>query len=351
MAAAQAAPRGKSAVLQLDQLQLDPQLQMRADGTDAMHAADLAAALKHRDKLPPPRVWEIEVVDDKESEATATAYFVTDGFHTIEGHRLAGKKAVQCRVFKGTWHDALLDAAAANQKHLAKKRSAEDKRRAVEMTIEAAPDWTSRRIAKHCAVAHSFVDNVREELASRPNVPQPAKRVSETGKTYPTARKKPRKAEASVESGDWRALPLAEFLKCGDDELIPTLERHKCLTAGDLAESVRTDRLPDGKKLGLWPALVQDMLRELEKLPGYDGPLPDGAASEDVPKVKAGAETVYQWREWDQHFGPLVRSLDAIKGTHPEEAKSEEFKRAKDLLTALANVAKRWRERLAKAGE
>jgi hypothetical protein len=348
MAAAPTAPRGKSAVLQLNQLQLDPQLQMRADGTDASHAADLAAALKHRDKLPPPRVWEIEVVDEKESEATATAYFVTDGFHTIEGHRLAGKKAVQCRVFKGTWHDALLDAAAANQKHLAKKRSPDDKRRAVEMAIEAAPDWTSRRIAKHCNVAHSFVDNVREDLASRPNVPQPAKRVSETGKTYPTARKKPKKVEASVESGDWRALPLAEFLKCGDDELIPLLTKHKCVTAGDLADALIDGEYSDGSKVKLFDSLQNEMLVELEKLPGYDGPVLATASKE---KVKAGAETVYQWREWDQHFGPLVRSLDAIRATHPKEAKSDEFKRAKDLLTALANVAKRWRERLAKAGE
>lgn len=344
MAAAPRPSRGKSAVLQLDDLTLDPQLQMRADGTDAAHAGDLAAALKHRDKLPPVRVWEIAV----EGEEQATAFFVTDGFHTVEGHRIAGRKSVQCKVFKGTWHDALLDAAAANQKHLAKKRSVEDKKRAVLMVLEAAPDWTGRRVAQHVGVSHSFVDDIRaemEELAARPN-PEPTKRVSASGKTYPTARKKPKKVEPSVE-GDWRALPLAEFLRCGDDELLPTLERHKCVTAGDLAEAIRTDRLPDGKRLGLWDGLVQDILRELEKLPGYDGPV---LASEPA-KPAAGAETVYQWREWDQHFGPLVRSLDALAATHPAEKKSDEFKKAKHLLSDLADVAKAWRERLASAGE
>lgn len=136
--------------LPIDQIHLDADMQMRADGLNEEHVEDLCEALRSRVTL--PRL-QIRLVEGK--------YFLTDGFHTYEAHKREGKKKVYCEVRPGTREDAVIDAAGANQQHHGLKRSNKDKRRAVSKVLLVFPDWSARKIADLVGVSHDFVSRIR----------------------------------------------------------------------------------------------------------------------------------------------------------------------------------------------
>jgi hypothetical protein len=95
-------------------------------------------------------------------------YYPGDGNHRIEGWALADKKMVRAEVRKGTRRDAILHACGANTQH-GRRRSGEDKRKAVKILLEEIKDeppkdWPNTRIADICKVAESFVRKVKAEL-------------------------------------------------------------------------------------------------------------------------------------------------------------------------------------------
>ena len=44
-----------------------------------------------------------------------TYYFLTDGFHRHEAHKLAGKKTIKANIHKGSRRDAILFSVGVNQ--------------------------------------------------------------------------------------------------------------------------------------------------------------------------------------------------------------------------------------------
>ena len=125
-------PKGKVERLRLDQLISDARLQMRADApddvavTDPDHAMGIAKAIKSGKAKGLERVKVRRVTDGK-----TVKNYVTDGFHTVEGYRLANVKVVPCDVLCGTWNDAFIDSCGANAQHVAKKRTTADREKAV----------------------------------------------------------------------------------------------------------------------------------------------------------------------------------------------------------------------------
>ena len=111
------------------------------------------------DDLPPPVVFDV-----------GGRPIVADGHHTVGAREKRGESMVRCKVYAGTASDALRYAARANQKHGVRLTPA-DKRRIVELLLadEKILDegWSSRRIAEHCGVSHTFAEAVRKELAGR----------------------------------------------------------------------------------------------------------------------------------------------------------------------------------------
>lgn len=112
-------------------------------------------------------------------------FWLADGFH--RWHAQDDKAAVQADVRSGTRRDAILYACGANANH-GLQRSNEDKRRAVAIMLADA-EWSAmsdRDIAKHCAVSHTFVSNLRKPKAEKPKA-APATAAEPAAEPAPSA--------------------------------------------------------------------------------------------------------------------------------------------------------------------
>lgn len=254
---------GRRVSLDRSLLILDPALQSRAGGLDADHAADLAGAVRGGQRLPPVQVRSIP----------GRGYVVTDGFHTVEAHRLAGRPRVTCAVRPGSWEDAVLEAAAANQQHLGLKRTNADKRRAARMALVAVPHWSDNRIAGHVGVTDKTVAEVRTQLEATSEIPKLDAREGADGKTRGARHNKPEEAvtgaaeqASGVQADDWRWMPLIEFLEVLD-HVWEALQTAGVTTAGQAHE-----RLANGDTFGLLPGDVADLRRQVERLERPDEP-------------------------------------------------------------------------------
>lgn len=103
----------------------------------------------------------IEVVYDGET------YYLTDGFHRTSAARRHFNEdfEVPAIVTPGTYKDALMAAARANDKN-GLQRSRADKRRAVTRIMQE-PEWAAlgdSKIADMCAVTPRFVGQMRAEM-------------------------------------------------------------------------------------------------------------------------------------------------------------------------------------------
>ncbi len=150
-------------------------------------------------------------------------YWLADGFHRLAAAIKAGMKDIRAEVRKGTQRDAQLYAAGSNTTH-GFQRTPADKRRAVRILLEDAEwsAWSSRSIAVHCGVSHTFVEDLRKELsqdkgASGAGLQTPAERrkCKRGGQEYLQGPKKPRElfSEGDGEGKvDWVGL-LADISK------------------------------------------------------------------------------------------------------------------------------------------
>lgn len=170
----------------LDSIVIEKRFQPRVKGVDESHVADLMTAYGQADAdIEPPRVWTINGIGT----------VLTRGFHRVEALRRLGRKRVECEVKAGTVADALTDAAASNVGH-GLKRSNADKRRSVEMVLEAHPDWSNKRVSEEAGVDDKLVADVRESRTS--DEESPGKREDSLGRKQPA--KKPRKAKSAPET-------------------------------------------------------------------------------------------------------------------------------------------------------
>lgn len=182
---------GKPISLETAALRLAEAAQVREEGTDEEYAEDLAELLKAGKKLPRVKVMRV-TQDGKVSD------YVFDGMHTARAHQIAGKKVVQCVLFKGTYDDLLVAAGTlANREHEAagRKLNRKDKRRAVLLVASAyrtkpvreQPSYLS--IAKAVGVSHTFVSNI-----------DPFNRAAEKGKDKPDAQLQQTESEDAQEN-------------------------------------------------------------------------------------------------------------------------------------------------------
>lgn len=159
--------KNKPITLPIDQIVIDPNLQMRAGGVSQEHVNDLREAITNGNRLPPVQVREVE----------GKGKLLTDGFHTVQAQLRAGNKEVEAYVQPGSWTDAVIDACAANQQHHALKRTNADKNRAVACLLkalaEAGVNWSKRVIAAKVGVSAHLVDSVRAHLRLKGELKEP----------------------------------------------------------------------------------------------------------------------------------------------------------------------------------
>jgi hypothetical protein len=165
--------------LAIKDIVVDRRFQSRSGGLKDDHLGELLLAYEgsNGDLVECPRVFEI---------VGKSGYWLTQGFHRIECLKRLGKTKVMVEVKKGTWADAILDAATGNFGH-GLRRTNKDKRRCVEMILGVHADWSSQLIADKAAVGDDLVEDVRTQLSESEsseteNTKKPRKRVGRDGK-------------------------------------------------------------------------------------------------------------------------------------------------------------------------
>lgn len=144
------------ASLHINSVNTHPDLQMRADELlSEEHLADLVEALKERDL---PRITCAKVYG---------RVYVTDGHYRLAAYRRLNKGTIPAEVFPCSWLEAISMAAKANAEHLAKKRTREDKHRAVVTLLNTlftlGENWSNRKIAEVARVSEGMVRYIAEQ--------------------------------------------------------------------------------------------------------------------------------------------------------------------------------------------
>src|SRR5512139_703507 len=139
------------------------------DRTSREHIADLKEAIEKKEDLPRILVYDVE----------GMGHLLVDGHHTYDGALAAGRKTIAVTIKKGTFEDAVLAAAKANQKHLGLKRSHKTKRWAVMSVLGLHSDWSDAKVAKEVGVSANLVGECRKDL---PAEKRTGKRVGADGK-------------------------------------------------------------------------------------------------------------------------------------------------------------------------
>lgn len=173
----------------IEEIAADPRLQARF-AADDVAIADYRAAYERGEDLPPLDVFDV-----------AGVLYLVDGFHRGRALLAAGHTFAKYRIVgSGTFDEAVWYATKVNATN-GIRRTPEDKRKAVRMALEnpIGAEQSSRVIADHIGVSHTFVSEIRAkweaERASTGNdassTPTSApKRVGKDGKARPATQPK-----------------------------------------------------------------------------------------------------------------------------------------------------------------
>lgn len=110
-------------------------------------------------------------------------HWLADGFTRLKAAKMAGVANFECEIRAGTLDDAIVFSCTANTKNRAQRWNGADKRKAVRRMLDSHPEWSDRRIAKHCDVTHPFVGAQRERLSGNVSRCEPQTRLVERGGT------------------------------------------------------------------------------------------------------------------------------------------------------------------------
>lgn len=139
--------------------------------------AEYAERMKAGDEFPPAIVF---------AEPRIDSYLIGDGWHRLLAAQRAGAMTFPCEVMRGGRAEAIRFALGANVTH-GLRRTAADKRKAVEVALREFPDMSDRAIADACGVHHDMVGAARKrqvaDSATRQNLPTTRKGAD--GRRYP----------------------------------------------------------------------------------------------------------------------------------------------------------------------
>jgi hypothetical protein len=135
--------------------------------------------------------------------ATAPSW-LADGFHRHHAALKAECQAIDVERLVGTVEKAQLFAASASVAH-GLRRTAGDKRRAIEMVLSTAEGrrWTQEEIAKHCKVEQSYVSRVVVQYASHnaqknAQPPEPTKAEEKRARIAAAAATNPKASDSAL---------------------------------------------------------------------------------------------------------------------------------------------------------
>jgi hypothetical protein len=187
--------------IRLTEIRIDGGTQTRA-AIDREAVNEYAEAVHDGAKFPP-----VDIFYDGASN------WLADGFHRYHAHKKAGVLDILATIHQGTVDDALQFALGANRAN-GLRRTNKDKHNCVKIALAKWPEWSDRRIAEVCGVAHTFVGKHRQALVLNTNTP--THRETSDGRQYPVDRQPPRQpetpsgAETSTEQTDLISEPEPE---------------------------------------------------------------------------------------------------------------------------------------------
>ena len=163
--------------LSVDKIKCSKDVQPRVE-TDSNTVKEYAERIEAGDKLPP-----VVVYFDGE------IYWLAEGFHRLAAYKKLGRKQIECIVIDGTKADAQWAALQSNKDH-GKRRTNEDKARAVKMALAhpEGKDLSSRQIADLVGVSPAMVDKYRPKDEPTANGVQSRKRKGRDGRVIDTAK-------------------------------------------------------------------------------------------------------------------------------------------------------------------
>lgn len=165
-------------------LRLDGGTQARA-GLDEATVEEYAAVAEAASFDGWPDWPPLEAVEDEDG-----TLWLWDGFHRAAGCHEAGMAEARVNVRPGALDDARWLACSANTAHGLRRDNAA-KRRAVEMALgnPKSAGLSSRAVALHCGVSHTFVDQIRSQSDQVATVAT-SRREGQDGKSYPASGKR-----------------------------------------------------------------------------------------------------------------------------------------------------------------
>jgi hypothetical protein len=155
--------------VRLDDLTIDPAIQLRARGLDRDTVDDYAAALEQGATFPPVVVFQ-----------EGDTLWLAGGFHRHAAHRARGLLEMEAEVRSGTRTEAMICAATDNATH-GRPMNRWEKREAGERLLKLT-GWTDSEIARRLAVSHQTVGRWR--AASCPNGQDTVRIVARGAATY-----------------------------------------------------------------------------------------------------------------------------------------------------------------------
>lgn len=249
--------------MRLEEIRIDGGTQARARMSDAT-INEYASAMKDGAIFPPVTVF----FDGEE-------YWLADGFNRYYAHKLIQRPHIDIVIKQGTRLDAKLYAVGANSDH-GQRRTNEDKRNAVLMVLSepAWKGWSARDVAKHCAVTHTFVNDVKKSLEapSTQEKPAPKKKLpvvdapehdpmDDMKEAIQTLNEELEKASRAAAAG-----VLAEGMEDAREIMERQAEEIKTLKAeNDGLKATRDTMMVEIKELKKQCAYYQKKLKELDK--------------------------------------------------------------------------------------
>lgn len=235
----------------LESLTIDEKLQQRVKLNQSV-IDDYAQAYADGQELPPIITWW-----DTEEEVFEKIYLV-DGFHRVEGAKIAGLTELPHIQKQGTFKEALLFSMSVNSTHGLRRTNA-DKRKAV-LTLLDDKEWkelSTRELAKIANVSHQLVHNIREEIAFMEKELEEKQQTPEEILKEENAKANEKEKEKEPLSKTKKSLPPdVRALKKKDSFAIeiqkPTLDRIK--------------KFIDGEKIVTAETAITRLIEEVEKL-------------------------------------------------------------------------------------
>jgi uncharacterized ParB-like nuclease family protein len=216
----------KPEYLPMSLIRTDGGTQAREEISTAV-AVEYAEAQREGAELPP-----VVLYHDKDGDT----YWLADGFHRFQAHRLNNREDILSVVRDGTRRDAVLHAVGANRDH-GLRRTNGDKKKAV-MTLLEDPEWgtwSDNQIAKASGVSPTTVGTYRASL-SKSDSEAPAERTYTTKHGTVTTMKTAKignKKKAVAEDRDAKAVKEAPH-----EDSAPGAEQS---TADDAADNPAPD--------------------------------------------------------------------------------------------------------------